>query len=176
MKVNEWLASENIFSEISLIIPKIVSPADSSTLDLMFKTYQGERELFAPFENITVKQAADMVALKFGKIWEKYLEVESLAGVGDVSTTTETINQTETRNNTSDSVDKVAAYNELDLIDNSGNALTGSNDLLGETTRSTVVDGVSVDNRFNLLQLADANSIISKMLSDVANTISLSIY
>lgn len=176
MNIKDWLGEESIFKEISLIIPEIISQEESETLDLLFSTYYSERTLFSSFLHISVKQAAEMIVLKYGNIWVKYAEVENLEGVGDITIVEDVTNSEDVKTNSIESKDLVAAYNEAELIENSGSNTSGLDNSSGEVIRNVKTSVAGVEARFNQLQLLNDNSIMNKMLEDVSNAISLNIY
>lgn len=176
MLVSDWAGSGEIFKEISLLIPEIVTTEAAQTLDLAFTTYNGDRIIFKPFASLSVPSVAEMLVLKHAKVWAKYLEVENLEGVGDITTTEDITNSEDVKSNSTESVDLVAAYNEAELIENSGTNTNGLDNSSGEVVRNVKTSVAGVEARYNQLQLLNSNSIMIKMLYDVASSITLSIY
>lgn len=176
MFVSDWEGSGSIFKEISLLIPELVTPESAATLDVAFTAYMGTRIIYKPFASMSVPSVAEMLVLKHAKTWFKYFEVENLEGVGDITITEETINSADVRNNATESIDLVAAYNEVELIDNAGNNTNALDSSTGEVVRYVKTTVAGVDARFNQLNLLNSNGTMNQMLYDVASSITLSIY
>lgn len=176
MKLNELLETQSIFSAVNARqnFDFIEDPAE---LDLMLKISYGERQVFAPFEDLKDEEISMFIVNAFGEAWENYVKIELLSvNVDKRRELTETTNQSEDRTSTKNDLNKVAAFNSDDLIQNDGSDSNTEDGMVGDSTHTLTESNIDVGNSFKLLNDLSKHSIITKVIYDVARTITLDIY
>lgn len=182
MKLNDvmlktYLNGESLFAEIKLIEPFPFIGESTVPLDLMLVINHGRKTMFHPFLDLDLKTLAEMLVLRFKHDW--LMLIASLAVAKDLKngrTITETINKTDTKTTSTDSVNKVAAFNSETMLDDGGSNSSGLDDSVGETVRVLNDDTNNVKEVFNMLELSVRNDIIKTVLKDISGFTTLSIY
>ena len=176
MKLSEFLNGGGLFREVNAIKP-FPFLLDSTFVDMLLVTYNGDKTVFKPVMNWDLETTAKTLVMHFGVKWDLYITQEDmLSNVNTRQEVTETINTTELRNNTRDDVNKISAFNETILIDNDGSNSVALDELDGQVTRTSVNENIDVEHAYNTLNLTSKNSIIQKVLNDVSGFLTLSIY
>lgn len=175
--LREFLQNEDLFTEITTIEPFPFIVDNESILNLMLVTNYGDKIVFKGFIDAGIPSLANMLVLNFQKTWENYVKFGSLTDeINNSREVTETINNTEDRTNSKTGVNKVSGFNSEVMVDDTGDEVTGTDGLEGETIRTmtdTQIDGLKA---FQLLNVAVKNSIIKSVLDDISGYLTLDIY
>lgn len=176
MTLKELVETQSIFSAVNArqSFEFIDNPDD---LDFMLKSLYGERNVFSPYISASVEDLAMVIVNENSEAWDAYVKMAVLTdNVDSRREVTETTNETEDRTSTKNDVNKVAAFNASELIDNDGSDSNSTDGMVGDTTRTLTESNINVSNSFKLLNDLTKRSIITKVLKDVSNTITLPLY
>lgn len=174
MKLKEKLASENIFTHLG-DFPFVVG--NEELLNQILVSYHGERKLFTTLEDTPLTVLAGMIELELGDGWHKLIDLDILAGdLADVVEVTESVNETETKTGSSDTVNKVAAFNDPLMVDNDGSNSTSSDDVSGEKTKTSTQRNIKAKQAYDVLSSSQKHSIISEVVKDISCYLTLAIY
>lgn len=139
----------------------------------------GDRKLFSKMEAVENERLARLLVVNFGAKWEKLIEVDNLdldIGSGSIQTIDEKADHREGRKNTHETTNKTGAYNSPDLVVDSGVDGVVSDDLEGDSNKTTSIKFTSIENVYKNLSLLEKNSIIDVILQDVSSFLTLDIY
>ena len=175
-----WMEQGSLWEGIRGLAPlpffDTVPPAQ---LDVQTVLSFGDRFIFSKLVTTAPEQMAVNIVAIYKAKWEKLVEalaVDYDLSAGTSKKTTETIHKIEARDNTRDDVNKVSAFNTDDLITDTGATSTGADNLTGDTTRTLTEADISLTNAFNNLSMLDQQNIITTVIKDVANYMTLSVY
>jgi hypothetical protein len=175
--LKEFINGASLFSAIQTVNFFPFFEGNENILDLMLVTNYGNKQVFEPFEVNDINSIATMLVLNFKSSWESYVKMGVLLeNPNDRREVTETIDRTEERLNSNDSIDKVSAFNSNTMIDDKGSSVSGTDDLTGLTTRTLTDEQINVTTMFNRLSSTTRNSIVTSVLDDIAGYLTLSIY
>lgn len=160
--IAEYLDGENLFDAIAT---KGNYPFIDETTNKIFITMYGRSPLFSEIEANTVDELATMVAMMYGDKWNDLIESTG-AEFGAV----ETVKTIETVASDEAETQKVSAYNDEALVDDSGSDITGTVERDSSTSKFTN------DSTYQALQMSDKLAIIRVAMADVANFMKLSVY
>lgn len=169
-----YLVDKDLWGEISSLgdFPFI----DDAT-QKMFVIYYGQAWLFTALEDLAANELAPMIVSVFEDKWQRVMKLHGLdLSASKTNRYTETVENTESRNNSQSGTQKVSAFNEDSLIDDSGNETSGTNDLDGSTTKEYTNETLDMQTAFNNLTTANKLHILNVAMSDVANFMKLEIY
>lgn len=139
----------------------------------------GDRKLFSKMEGVSNESLARLLVLNFGVKWDKLIEADNLnldIGSGSIQTIDEKADHREGRTNTHETTNKTGAFNSADLVADSGVDGVVSDDLEGDSNKSTSIKFTSIENVYKNLSLLEKNSIIDVILQDVSSFLTLDIY
>lgn len=159
-------------------IPFLVDcPPEQLDANLAFE--YGERTILEKVERQDKEVVAKYIVSVYFEKWARH--VQSLAD--DVDITAKNIRirneegeETSSDSKTSDVENKVSAYNETDLVTESGNSNNEENEGVRNQTRKVTEKMTDLSVIFQNLQTMQKLDIIRTATRDVANTISHSIY
>lgn len=178
--LDTWALQGSVWAGIRGLAPMpffdTVPPAQ---LDLQMGLSFGQRFMFSKLVTTTPEQMAVNIVAIYKDKWEKLIEALAInydLSAGTSKKTTETIHKIEARDTTRDDVNKVSAFNTDNLITDTGATSTGADNLTGDTTRTLTEADISLTNAFNNLSMLDQQNIITTVIKDVANYMTLSVY
>lgn len=172
--LRSYLEDKNLWDEISALGD---FPFIGDTTQKMFVIYYGQAWLFTALEDLSASELAPMIVSVFEDKWQRVMELHGLdLAASKTNRYTETVENTESRNNSQSGTQKVSAFNEDSLIDDSGNETSGTNDLDGSTTREYTNETLDMQTAFNNLTTANKLHILNVAMADVANFMKLEIY
>lgn len=179
--LKEFIGTTNIYSEMSGLNNQVPWDDffDEPSLHAMLLINHGNKEVYEGFNGVPIRTIANMIITKHMFNWQQMKKVIPTTidiSKGEGRTLTETITENGNRNNTSDSVNKVAAYNSDTLITNDGNNLTGNEVTTGTRTKTLTDSKSDLSLAFNHLLLIEKNNIMDVVIKDVSNFLTLSIY
>lgn len=176
IKLRDFLSNESIFTEIGNIEP-LPFTADTEVLDALLITLYGNKFVFESFNDVNLTLIAQMVVIKNRAKWAGYIEMEQLVGnVNSRREVIETIVDNETRTGERTDTNKVSAYNTNDLIIDGGSDNNSTDVLDGEKTRTLTDETIDVKQSYDMLNLLGKETVASKVITDVAQFLTLPIY
>lgn len=177
MKLKEYLKDGGLFSEIATLVSVPVITINEALLDTMLLIQFGEREVFSPYETITVNAVASMVALEYESTWLAYIEAEA-ALEGLFNTVETTVNKEAASTETGDRTDtnKVSAYNSEDLLNKDGSESTTSDTRNNTEEIVSKVVEKNLERAYSLLSSKAKVSVTKMVLNDVAKFLTLDVY
>lgn len=179
--ISDLLEVKPIFQGLIEALPvelEFLGDIDGEILDSLLINYYGDRELTKKaISNPDLVIGLLPIALGrkwkgFGKLWEVDFDLAS----NGINETTTKIKENEDKNYKVDDVNKVTAFDDGEMIDDTGRVSDSKEDRKTDSERVTSVNNKSIGLALKNLQMADNFNIIGVMLKDVANQISLSIY
>lgn len=178
IKLSEFMVQGGLFEEIEKLTPlPFLGDGQNEVMDRLLIINYGDRSLFSKMNLFTLPEIAEMVVKVHGDKWRDIIQLNAFdKSGGSKRTLTETIDNTENRNNTRDDKNLISAYNDNELIINDGSLTTGNDDLTGTKTRTMTDETTSMRTLYNNLSLVEKNNIMNVVLSDTANFITLNIY
>lgn len=175
--LREFLQNEDLFTVITDIEPFPFMVGNESVLNLMLVTNYGDKVVFKGFIDVGIHSLANMLVLNFQKTWENYVKFGSLTDeINNKREVTETIINTEDRTNSRTGINKVSGFNSATMVDDTGEEVTGTDELAGETTRTMTDSQIDGLKAFQLLNVTVKNSIIKSVLDDITGYLTLDIY
>ena len=177
MKLNEYLSEFNLFEELATQYPEL-GLENPTVLDGKLLMQYGQRTMFSTVIDIPRPTLLSLIHHACAPKWTELDRRQELLS-GNLNTRTErteTTNKVENVVGTSSSTEKVAAYNDTELVDNGGNQNNNSNDVVGETIKTIVDEHIDVEKNLKMLNLSKDESKIETIVLDVANFLTLSVY
>lgn len=179
--LRSYLAGGNLFDEIKAIksFPFLEGVGDTDTLNRMLKIHYGDRWLFKGFADEPMAEVAKMIIKSFADRWDgiirAYVDLNNL-GAADVRTLRENKSDTSTRDNNSETLEKVSAFNSDDLLTDNGRTVTDSAVDTGSGERELVETRSSYKDLINNLTLTQKTDIVNIVVMDVSRYLTISIY
>ena len=177
MKLSEYLKEFNLFEELEALHPEL-GLENPNILDGKLLLQYGQRTMFTTIIDIPHPTLLSLIHHSFLAKWTELDRKQELLS-GNLNTRierTETTNKVENVVGTSSSTEKVAAYNDTELVDNGGNLNNNSNDVVGETIKTIVDEHIDVEKNLKMLNLSKDESTMESVVLDVANFLTLSVY
>lgn len=177
MKLSEFLDGFNLFEELEALHPEL-GLENTAILDGKLLMQYGQRTMFSTVIDIPRPTLLSLIHHACLPKWEELERRQELLS-GNLNTRierTETTNKVENVVGTSSSTEKVAAYNDTELVDNGGNLNNNSNDVTGETIKTIVDEHIDVEKNLKMLNLFKDESTMESVVLDVANFLTLSVY
>ena len=180
VNLKTWLAGGSIFTAIQTAnnFPFFVGN-DADDLDYMLTLNYGQRLMFSAFINVTVNTVAKHIVKLYGDKWNGLISFnESGYNIGASSSVKTTGKQKTTgvKNDNSDVTNKVSAFNSDELLVDTGSNTTGNENTTQDVDRDSLVETFNIQTAFNNLSLAEKTNIISVVLKDVANYLTVPAY
>lgn len=174
----EFLDGKSIFGAIDAVRPfPFIVPDDISTLDTLLIMNYGMWEVYPLLQVCDIETIAKMIVVKEGSSWNNYTLIENIFNQPDNRRElTETIVEVEERANTQNDTSKVSAFNSETMVNDGGSETQGSNNLDGERVRTLVDKQIDIKKSYEMLSIAAKDAIIGKVLKDVKQFMTLSIY
>lgn len=180
IKLNDFVLVGSVFGSIkSKINMPFFDDMPTAVLDNLLVTKYGERTLFPKLAGQPLDDLTDMILFTYSNKWQKLVTLDASGydvAASKINTVTETVDNSENRVNVKDDINKVTAYNSLDLINNDGSESNSTDTMTGTTTRTVTDSTIDLTTAFNNLSLAEKNNIMNIVLYDVADFLTLSIY
>ena len=175
-----WLVGGSIFTAIKTAenFP-FFTDNETSDLDQMLSIAYGQRLVASAFGNVDANSAGKFIVKLYGDKWSSLISFNATPldiGAKSVTKTMGNQNTKGTKNDISNTENKVSAFNSDDLITD-----TGNHNVLDETTNQDITRDSSVSvidwqTAYNNLSLAERTNIISVVLKDVATYLTVSVY
>ena len=180
VNLKTWLAGGSIFTAIQTAenFPFFAdnTPAE---LDQMLSLTYGQRLVTSAFNNFDINVAGKFIAKLYGEKWAALIEFNMSPpdlGAKSITKTTGNQNTVGTKNDVSTSENKVSAFNSDALITDTGARNELDENVIQDITRVSSVSVIDWQTAFNNLSLAERTNIISVVLKDVANYLTVSVY
>lgn len=180
VNLKTWLAGGSIFTAIQSAenFPFFAdnTPAE---LDQMLSLTYGKRLVTSAFNNFDINVAGKFIAKLYGEKWSALIEFNMSPpdlGAKSITKTTGNQNTVGTKNDVSTSENKVSAFNSDVLITDTGTHNELDENITQDITRDSSVSVIDWETAFNNLPLSERTNIISVVLKDVANYLTVSVY
>lgn len=181
MTLNEYLGSQNLFLLMKQANPDLTFINDESVneLDNLLRFNYGDKPIFSKVAPHGLELVAGFLINLHADNWLRLVELSTLANQlssGEVRTVTENIDNTENRNNESENINKVSAFNSDDLIPDEGSNTLSNDTVQGSKTRTLTDTKKDLKTLYNNLSLSHKNHIMKVVLNDVKDFLTLTIY
>ena len=180
VNLKTWLAGGSIFTAIQSAenFPFFAdnTPAE---LDQMLSLTYGQRLVTSAFNNFDINVAGKFIAKIKKKKWAALIEFNVSPpdlGAKSITKTTGNQNTVGTKNDVSNSENKVSAFNSDALITDTGAHNELAENITQDITRGSSVSVIDWQTAFNNLSLSERTNIISVVLKDVATYLTVSVY
>ena len=182
VNLKTWLAGGSIFTAIqnAEIFPFFFF-ADSSPaeLDQMLILTYGQRMVASSFNSFDINVAGKFIVKLYGEKWDRLTKFNAAPpdlGAKSITKTTGNQNTVGTKNDVSNSENKVSAFNSDALITDTGARNELDENVIQDITRDSSVSVIDWQTAFNNLSLSERTNIISVVLKDVASYLTVSVY
>ena len=182
VNLKTWLAGGSIFTAIqnAEIFPFFFF-ADSSPaeLDQMLILTYGQRMVASSFNSFDINVAGKFIVKLYGEKWDRLTKFNAAPpdlGAKSITKTTGNQNTVGTKNDVSNSENKVSAFNSDALITDTGARNELDENVIQDITRDSSVSVINWQTAFNNLSLSERTNIISVVLKDVASYLTVSVY
>ena len=180
VNLKTWLAGGSIFTAIQTA-ENFPFFADTTTaeFDQMLSLAYGQRMVTSAFNSFDINVAGKFITKLYGEKWAALIQFNiSPPDIGAKSVTKTTGNQNTvgTKNDISNSENKVSAFNSDDLITDTGTSNELDENVTQDITRDSSVSVIDWQTVFNNLSLSERTNIISVVLKDVATYLTVSVY
>lgn len=150
---------------------------DKTTLDMMLKINHGLKPVYAPFTDLSVNELATVLTANFKDVWLDYKTLSTIEiNSGIIVETNEVIENNETRNSENERVNKLAAFNSVTMVEESGENNDNLENVEGETTKVIKQNTIDILANNEALYTRARNSLYKNIIQDIANYLTLSIY
>ena len=180
VNLKTWLAGGSVFTAIKSAenFPFFAdnTPAE---LDQMLSLTYGQRLVTSAFNNFDINVAGKFIAKLYGEKWAALIEFNVSPpdlGAKSITKTTGNQNTVGTKNDVSNSENKVSAFNSDALITDTGAHNELAENITQDITRGSSVSVIDWQTAFNNLSLSERTNIISVVLKDVATYLTVSVY
>ena len=180
INLKTWLAGGSIFTAIQAAenFPYF-SDNTPAELDQMLSLTYGNRLVTSAFNNFDINVAGKFIAKLYGEKWAALITFNMTPpdlGAKSITRTTGIQNTVGTKNDVSTSENKVSAFNSDALITDTGVHNELDENITQDITRDLTVSVIDWQTAFNNLPLSERTNIISVVLKDVANYLTVSVY
>ena len=180
VNLKTWLAGGSIFTAIQTAEKfPFFSDTPPAELDQMLSLTYGQRLVTSAFNNFDINVAGKFIAKLYGEKWMSLIEFNVSPpdlGAKSVTKTTGSQNTVGTKNDVSNSENKVSAFNSDALITDTGAHNELDENTTQDITRDSSVSVIDWQTAFNNLSLSERTNIISVVLKDVATYLTVSVY
>ena len=176
--LHKYLEGKDVFTAIKTAGEfDFIQSDDIPAMNGLLALEHGQKLVYAPIEIIAFETVAGLIAVKFRSKWEGYVSAAALLlNVNVRRELTENTTDNEARTNTRNETAKVSAFNSPEMVDDTGNSATGDDTLAGERERILVDETIDPGKAYNMLDRNTKNGIINRVISDVSEFFTLSIY
>ena len=180
VNLKTWLAGGSVFTAIQTAenFPFFADNTPSE-LDQMLSLTYGQRLVTSAFNNFDINVAGKFIAKLYGEKWMALIEFNVSPpdlGAKSVTKTTGSQNTVGTKNDVSNSENKVSAFNSDALIPDTGSRNAVAENITQDITSRSSVSVIDWQTAFNNLSLSERTNIISVVLKDVATYLTVSVY
>ena len=180
VNLKTWLAGGSVFTAIQTAenFPFFADNTPSE-LDQMLSLTYGQRLVTSAFNNFDINVAGKFIAKLYGEKWTALIEFNVSPpdlGAKSFTKTTGSQNTVGTKNDVSNSENKVSAFNSEALITDTGAINELDENITQDITRDSSVSVIDWQTAFNNLSLSERTNIISVVLKDVATYLTVSVY
>ena len=180
VNLKTWLAGGSIFTAIQTAenFP-FFSDNTPAELDQMLSLTYGQRLVTSAYNNFDINVAGKFIAKLYGEKWAALIEFNVSPpdlGAKSVTKTTGSQNTVGTKNDVSNSENKVSAFNSDALITDTGAHNELDENTTQDITRDSSVSVIDWQTAFNNLSLSERTNIISVVLKDVTTYLTVSVY
>lgn len=180
VNLKTWLAGGSIFTAIQTAenFP-FFADTPPAELDQMLSLTYGQRLVTSAFNNFDINVSGKFIAKLYGEKWTALIEFNVSPpdlGAKSVTKTTGSQNTVGTKNDVSNSENKVSAFNSDTLITDTGAHNEVDENTTQDITRDSSVSVIDWQTAFNNLSLSERTNIISVVLKDVATYLTVSVY
>lgn len=176
--LSEYLSEKDVWQAIYDIKPYsfITDPVDMTAMQTI---EYGQRSVLTAFDNIPASLVAKYIVAIYGSKWDNLLHIETL-GMNMAAGATQSVKGSQSSNvdqtGTTNTTNKVGAYNSDTLIDDSGADNNSATETVTTKTNDSEMETISYENLFNNLSLEQQTNILKVAKQDVASYLTLSIY
>ena len=180
VNLKTWLAGGSIFTAIQTA-EKFPFFADTTPaeLDQMLSLTYGQRMVTSAFNNFDINVAGKFISKLYGEKWKALIEFNVSPpdlGAKSFTKTTGSQNTVGTKNDVSNSENKVSAFNSDALVTDTGARNELDENVTQDITRDSSVSVIDWQTAFSNLSLSERTNIISVVLKDVATYLTVSVY
>ena len=180
VNLKTWLAGGSIFTAIQTAenLP-FFSDNTPAELDQMLSLTYGQRMVTSAFNNFDINTAGKFITKLYGEKWKALIKFNITSpdlGAKSITKTTGNQNTVGTKNDVSNSENKVSAFNSDALITDTGARNELAENITQDITRGSSVSVIDWQTAFNNLSLSERTNIISVVLKDVATYLTVSVY
>jgi|SRR5699024_2336129 len=174
-KLNELIQDlGGVFNKLEDSIPVGVK-FDGEVFDILLRLEFGQRWVYSEYLELSPNELASIVDYRFKESWNDYVELQLTPKGSEVYQTKEVLSGLEVEGTDTNSVDKVSAFNEDELVDTSGNLVDTERELSKELTR-TVTKSLFRLKDYPEIYYQIQENITSKIISDLGKFLTLSVY
>ena len=180
VNLKTWLTGGSVFTAIQTAenFPFFTdnTPAE---LDQMLSLTYGQRLVTSAFNSFDINVAGKFITKLYGEKWKALIEFNVSPpdlGAKSFTKTTGSQNTVGTKNDVSNSENKVSAFNSDALITDTGARNELDENVTQDITRDSSVSVINWQTAFNNLSLSERTNIINVVLKDVATYLTVSVY
>ena len=175
-----WLAGGSVFTAIQTAenFP-FFADTTPAELDQMLSLTYGQRLVTSAFNNFDITVVGKFITKLYGEKWNALIQFNITPpdlGAKSVTKTTGIQNTVGTKNDVSNSENKVSAFNSDVLITDTGARNELAENITQDITRGSSVSVIDWQTAFNNLSLSERTNIISVVLKDVTTYLTVSVY
>ena len=180
VNLKTWLAGGSVFTAIhSAENFPFFADNTPAELDLMLSLTYGQRMVASAFNNFDINTAGKFIAKLYGEKWSALVKFNMSPpdlGAKSITKTTGNQNTAGTKNDVSNSENKVSAFNSDALITDTGARNELAENITQDITRGSSVSVIDWQTAYNNLPLSERTNIISVVLKDVVSYLTVSVY
>ena len=180
VNLKTWLAGGSIFTAIkSTKNFPFFADTTPAELDQMLKLTYGQRLVTSAFNNFDINVAGKFISKLYGEKWSALIKFNMSPpdlGAKSITRTRGNQNTVGTKNDVSTSENKVSAFNSDALITDTGARNEIDENITQDIKRDSSVSVIDWQTAYNNLPLSERTNIISVVLKDVANYLTVSVY
>ena len=180
VNLKTWLTGGSIFTAIQTAknFPFFADTTPAEFDQMLSLTY-GQRMVTSAFNSFDINVAGKFITKLYGEKWAALIKFNISPpdiGAKTVTKTTGNQNTVGTKNDISNSENKVSAFNSDDLITDTGARNELDENVTQDITRDSSVSVIDWQTAFNNLSLSERTNIINIVLKDVSNYLTISVY
>lgn len=176
----DYMVQGSIWSGVQALEPfPFFDTFSPQQLDLFLEEGFGNRFMFSKTITKPISEVAAGIVANYKTKWDSLIELlaeDFNIQASTSKTMSEKVAKNEKRNLKNDNTNKVSAFNTEELINNDGSASTGSDQLIGDNTRTVTEATISLNDAFKNLSLLNKSNILTVVLKDVASYLTLDVY
>lgn len=176
MKLKEYLDTKTLFASI-IALENFSFITDEAIYDQLLSIEYGQRTMFDAYSDVSEQDLAKIIVARFKTSWDSYFKATLISeDIASDRTVTETIsgNTDTTENGTT--TNKVSGFNATSLIDDNGSERDNTQGVVNSQTRELVETESDLSGNYKLLSDISKEQLQTKILHDVASTITLDVY